>query len=224
MLRPHFDFYKTSDSGRLLRSLAINDATYWASNAFITIIFALFVIENIEGGSATNLGIAIMIYRITIAVISIPIGKIFDKHKGLFDEVMALAFSSFAAGSMYFLLSYSTQIYQLYIAMVIIGLATAVDIVSWRILFYGQLKKGDYGATVGIYQTFMSITQGIAVALSGFVGDTYGFEWVLRSGGIVIFLGGFMPLMIKHIVSSKSSKIKSQDSSKEKQLKPRIET
>ena len=181
--------------------MTLNDITYWATDAFVGVILILFVLEFIDGGSATHFGLAFLLYKFVSALFSIPIGRFFDKNRGHIDEIWGLVCTSIAAGSVYVTLSFASQLWHLYLAMGILGLLSTVNLISWRTLFYNNIKAGEYGRTIGLYQTFMSIGQGCALALGGLVADKFGFDTVVFYGGIVIIVGAFLPLSVKKLVS-----------------------
>ena len=201
---PHrLDFYKDSPTGKTLRTLTLLDLTFWAVDAFIVIVLALFVIQYIEGGSATHVGLAFLLYKGVAAFLSVPAGRFFDTHKGHSDEVWGLSIASFVYGAGYMFLSFATELWQLYVVMFILGAMSTINLLSWRTLFFNSIEKDEYTETVGTYQTVMFIGQGLALALAGFVGDTFGFQTVVFYGGLVIFLGGLLPLSIRYLFRRK---------------------
>lgn len=199
------DFYQNSPRGKILRAMTLSDVTYWGADAFIVVIFALYVVNFIEGGSATHIGFSFFVYFFVRALLSIPIGQFFDKHCGYIDEIWGLTITGFIAGSIYMLLSQASQLWHLYLAMLALGFISAVNLTSWRILFYNNIDKEEYGQTVGIYQTVIGISYALAVALGGIAGDVFGFDTVLLIGGMVMFIGGFMPITVKQYFKKKKS-------------------
>lgn len=179
--------------------MTLSDISFWGTYSFISVIIALFVVEFIEGGSATHLGLSSMVYSAIAAILSIPIGRFFDKHKGYLDEVWGLSFASAATGVVYIWLSFATDLWQLYLAMALLGAVSVINTTSWRILFFNNIDKKEYGETVGIYQTLMSIGEGMALALGGIMGDIFGFEKVVFYGGVVILFGSLIPIGIKSL-------------------------
>jgi len=197
-------FYRHTKNGYLLRLLTLDDMSFWGSSALMSIVFTLFVVAEIDGGSASVVGIAFMLRELTIALLSIPIGKVLDKIKGHLDEIYFLSASGMLVGIAYLLLGFSTQIWQVYILMIGIGITHALNINSWRILFYGSIKNNERGQTTGVYQTIMSITIAIILAVGGFIADTYGFRITLFIGAIITIAGGFIPLLLrKNIIEEK---------------------
>lgn len=190
------NFYRGTKRGKVLRALTASDITFWGTDAFISVVFVLYAIQFIPGGSATHVGLAFLGNRLVNALCSIPIGKIFDHYKGHLDELWALSFASFLTGALYIALSFATALWELYFVMLALGLLSAINLAAWRVVFYSNIAKGEYGQTVGIYQTFISIAQGLALALGGWLGDTVGFDKVVFIGGLIIAVGGLFPIVI----------------------------
>ena len=191
------DFFQNSPRGTILRALTLHDITFWATYAFISVVFALFVVEFVGKGNAIHVGISLFLMQLAAALAAIPVGKVFDHYRGYLDEVYALAGASLIAGALYILLSFSTSVWELYILSVGIGIANVTDMVAWRALFYTNIEKEEYSETVGTYQTAMGVTSALAAALAGFIGEKFGFDTVILLGGIVIMIGGFLPLTIR---------------------------
>lgn len=198
--KDRLDLYQNSQRGKILRAMTLTDISFWGTHAFIGIVLILYVLQFIEGGSATHLGLAFLVFSAVSAMFSIPIGRFFDKHKGYIDELWGLVFANLATGFTYVLLSFSTQLWQLYSIMLVLGFLYVLNLTSWRILFYNNIKKEEYGETIGVYQSLFSIAEGLALALGGFFGDTFGFDNVIFYGGIVIMLGSIIPLYVKSFV------------------------
>lgn len=181
----------------IVKILTANDVTFWGADAFISVALALFVVSFIEGATVLNVGIALMIHRVVGAVAAIPIGRWFDKHKGYIDEVYGLSFACVSAGFVYILLSFSTQIWQLYLAMFFLGIIAVLNFASWRILFYSNIEKGQLGQTVGVYQMLYSFGIGLFLAIGGFAAEKFGYQWVLMMGGVIMVFGSMLPLMLR---------------------------
>ena len=158
---------------------------------------ALFVVQYIDGGTASTIGISWMLYRLTSALTTVQIGNFLDRHKGYMDEVWSLFIVSVLAGITYIALSFATQIWHLYLAMGILGVLRSFDINAWKIIFYSHLESKTKGRTLGTYDAVYSVAIGAVYALAGFVGDIYGFRNVVILGGILIVLGGFPVLSLR---------------------------
>lgn len=192
-----------SKDASIIRTLTANDIAFWGADAFISVALALFVVSTIEGATVLNVGIALMIHRVTGSLLAVPIGRFFDKHKGYLDEVWGLWLACFLAGLIYMALSFSTAIWQLYLAMFLLGGTSILNLTSWRILFYNSIDKERFGQTTGVYQMLFSFGIGLALVVGGFAGDRFGYQSVLLIGGMVMAAGSFLPLMLRGYIEEK---------------------
>ncbi len=186
-----------SKRSNIIRTLTANDIIFWGSDSFISVAMALFVVSFINDATILNVGIALMIHRVVNALTSVPIGRFFDKHKGYIDEVTGLSLACFSAGVIYILISFSTEIWQLYLAMLFLGLFSAINLSSWRILFYSHIGQGQIGQTLGVYQMLFSLGIGLFLAIGGFTGEVYGYDTVLMVGGFLMMFGSILPFLIR---------------------------
>jgi len=189
--------YKSKNS-TLLSALTFNDAAFWGADVFVGVIFALYVTQNL-GGTAIDVGLMFGLYRAVRAFCAIPIGKYLDKIKGHVDEYYTLLFASFLVGAAYICLFFVTELWQVYLGMIVIGIGHSLDIGSWKVLFYGNIPKGSEGEIIGVYTTVMSIIYGLVTIVAGFVGETFGFEWTLLFAGIATICSGLIMFSIKPI-------------------------
>ena len=191
------DMSAVTKRSQVVKILTANDVIVWGSDAFISVALALFVVTFIEGATILNVGIGLMIHRVTGAVAAVPIGRWFDTHRGYLDEVHGLSFACLVAGFSYIILSFATSIWQFYLIMFFLGISAMVNLASWRILFYSNIGKKQFGQTVGVYQMLFSLGIGLFLAVGGFAGDRYGYDMVLLFGGVMMTFGSLLPLMIK---------------------------
>lgn len=180
----------------ILSALTFNDAVFWGADAFVAVIFALYITQNIEGGTAIHVGLVFGLYRIVRAFFAIPIGRFLDKHSGHIDEYFALLGSGFLVGITYMILFFAFELWHIYLGIVVIAIGHAIDVSSWKILFYSNLPSEARGEVIGIYTTIMQIVYALAIVAAGFVGEIYGFEWTLLFAGIVTIFASIMLLFI----------------------------
>ncbi len=191
------DLSALSKRSQVVKTLTANDVIFWGADAFISVALALFVVTYIEGATILNVGIALMIHRVVGALAAVPIGRWFDTHRGFLDEVRGLSLACLAAGFCYIILSFATAIWQLYIIMFFLGIFSMVNLAAWRILFYNNVGKKQFGQTIGVYQMLFSLGIGLFLAVGGFAGDRYGYNTVLLFGGVIMIFGSLLPLLIR---------------------------
>ncbi len=187
----------------IVKMLTASDVTYWGADAFISVALALFVVAFIEGATVLNVGVALMIYRVIGALAAVPRGRLFDRHRGYMDEVWGLSLACFFGGVVYILLSFAAAVWQLYLAMFFLGIISTVNLASWRILFYNNIDKKQFGETIGVYQMLYSLGIGLFLAVGGFAGERFGYDKVLFLGGLLMIVGSVLPLLIRSYFKGK---------------------
>lgn len=191
-------FFKFTKYSRIAEILTLNDVLYWGGDTFISVVLALFVTQYIDGASASSVGIAYLVYRLASSLSTSFIGRMFDSIKGHMDEVWALFAASIVAGTTYIFLSSATQLWHLYLAMGIIGVCRSFDVNAWKMIFYTHLESNTKGRAIGTYDAIYGVSMGIIAALSGFVGEQYGFRVVILIAGIIVALGGIPVLSLRN--------------------------
>lgn len=191
-------FFKFSKYYRVTEILALNNVLYWGGDTFVSVVLALFVTQYIAGSSPSSVGIAYMIYRLFSSLSTAQIGKFLDDHKGFLDEIWALFFASLIAGISYIALSFASELWHLYLAMAVLGICRSFDNNAWQILFFSHIESDKKGRLIGTNDAIYGIVMGAMAALSGFVGEIYGFRIVILIAGLLIFIGAFPVLSLRN--------------------------
>ncbi|MFC1653388.1 MFS transporter [Patescibacteria group bacterium] len=191
-------FFKFTKYSHIAEVLTLSDVLYWGGDTFVSVVLALFVTQYIDGATASSVGIAYMIYRLASSLSTAYVGRMFDSIKGYLDEIWALFAASILAGITYILLSSATQLWHLYLAMGIVGICRSFDVNAWKMIFYTHLETKKKGRTIGTYDAIYGVAMGAIAALSGFVGEIYGFRNVILIAGVIVILGAIPVLSLRN--------------------------
>ncbi|MBF05631.1 hypothetical protein CL644_02920 [bacterium] len=74
---------------------------FWGSGVFVGVIFALYITQNIDGGTAIHVGLVFGLYRAIRALAAIPVGQYLDARKGNIDEYYTLLSAGLLVGFTY---------------------------------------------------------------------------------------------------------------------------
>jgi MFS family permease len=192
--------------GELLRAnpvikfLIFGDVVFFSAAGLLGPIFALFVVDFIEGGSAEVAGIAIAIYLVTKSAFQIPAATIIDKICGDKDDFWfifgSLLFASFVPLSYLFI---STPI-ELYAVQFLLGLAFAFQFPSFMALFTKYIPDKKEATMWGLYFTILDLASAATAALGGYLAITLGFKSVIIAVSAFELIGTFLFVPIyKHI-------------------------
>ena len=71
---------------RVIKYLILSDLAFWSGWGLFNPVFAIFIIEKIQGGNAFVVGAAVAVYWITKSLLRIPIGIFLDSLTGEKDD------------------------------------------------------------------------------------------------------------------------------------------
>lgn len=189
---------------KIIKYLTISDFIILTGFGFIAPVFAVFILQNIQGGTLETVGFATAIQVFTKAVFELPIARYLDKKRGDMDEFHYMVIGSFILSiTPLFYLFIKTPL-ELYAVQFIYGIATAMNYPAWMSLFTRHAEKEREGSQWAIYATVIGIGTAISAALGGMISERYGFPtifWLIFLMGILGTLSLFKtyePLKVRH--------------------------
>jgi len=171
---------------KVIRILITSDFILQSGWGLIGPIFAIFLTQQIEGGSLAMVGFVAATYWITKSFVQPFIAYFFDFRKGEKDDFVFLICGMYIANLIplgYFL---STQIWHIFLLEFIRGLAMACVVPSWSGIFTRHIDKGWEAFSWSIESTGLGIAFGLAAAFGGVIATILGFKTVFI---LVSFLG-----------------------------------
>lgn len=160
----------------VISTLIISDLFLFFALGLLTPLFGVFVLENIENSTFEVIGTATAMYWIARVVCVIPLSRIMDKIKGEKDEYYAVVIGTFSMALLPLGYIFATEPMHIYIIEFLKGIAGALTVPAWRILFTKFIDK----KTVGFGWSFEDFCVGLATAVSAYVGayiaDNFGFD------------------------------------------------
>jgi MFS family permease len=177
---------------RVIRYLIAYDFVLNFAFGLLAPIFAVFILNNVEGSSLRVIGTATSIYWLARILSSTPLSRFMDKTDGERDEFYFTIVGTIMTSTIPILLIFADVPWHLYLIQFIHGLSNSMAVPGWRILFTDHIDKDK----VGYEWSVEDIAIGIAVGSSGYLGsllaDKFGFHTVL-----VLLAGlGYMSAML----------------------------
>lgn len=155
-----------------------SDLTLSAGWGFLAPIFAIFILDQIEGGDATVAGFAVGLYWITKSVVQPFIARHLDRNHGEIDDFYYLVAGLFVAGLIPLGYLFIELPWQLYVLEFIHAIAMACVVPTWAGIFTRHIDKGEEAFEWSIESTALGFGAGIAGILGGMIAKTFGFEVV----------------------------------------------
>ena len=187
----------------IIKILIVSDFVVWSASGMVSIVFPVFIIDNIENGSLEVAGFASMIYLVVSAITTIPMGMVMDKLKGYVDEVKFLFWGTLFRGACIFLYAYTSQIWQLFALQFVLGISRAAMYPSWRLLFSKFADKKKAGMEWSTYDAITTMGMGVTAYLGSFIAEEMSFKILFQISGIATMLGSFLIIFLRMYIKDK---------------------
>ncbi len=149
-------------------------------------IFAIFITQQIFGGTAAVAGFATSVYWLTKSVLQLPIARFLDKTDGERDDFWAMFLGYFLSGVTPFLYLLVHTPFQLYLAQAYLGFMMAWAVPAWYGIFTRHIDSGRESFEWSLESVFsVGLATAISAALGGYLVDRFGFRWMLLVAGFL---------------------------------------
>lgn len=153
---------------KVITIIIISNFMVTTGSALLSPIFALFVTEQVSGGSAKAVGFAIAIYWIVKSILQLPIARYLDRNHGEVDDYYFMIFGLVANSAVlcayYF---FATTVGHVYLLQGLLGVADAFLLPPFYAIFTRHIDHGSEGFEWSIHS---SLSFGGGAALGGALG------------------------------------------------------
>ncbi len=181
---------------RVIRTLVTSDFLLISGFAVFGPIFAVFVTQEIEGGTLAIIGFTAAIFQIFKSSFQIPIANYLDKNHGEKDDFYSLMIGSFLISIVPFLYLFAAKPIHLYMVNAIYGLGAAFAIPPWNAIFTRHIDKMHESTDWAVESVSIGVGAASAAALGGIIAEKFGFQAVFLVAGIVAIAGAATLLKI----------------------------
>lgn len=182
---------------RIIKYLILSDVAFWAGWGLTTPIFAIFIVEKIDGGSVFVAGVAAGIYWVVKSFFRIPVGILLDNCPGEEDDYWFLVAGLFLASLVPFGFIFSSSILQIYLLQAIYGVGMAMALGGWMAIFTRHIDKGWEATEWGIDATLLGFGIGLSGVIGGWAVTKFGFDLVFAFVGLFGLIGVYLLFAIK---------------------------
>lgn len=170
----------------VIKTLIVSDFFLQSGWGLIGPIFAIFLTDQIEGGSLAVVGFLAATYWISKSMVQPFIAHFLDVNRGEKDDFKFLIVGMYFANLVPLGYIFSTQIWHIFVLEVLRGLAMACVVPTWAALFTRHIDKGWEAFSWSIESTGIGFAFGFAAAFGGILASFLGFQAVFV---LVSFLG-----------------------------------
>ena len=163
---------------RVIRLLILSDLTLFFAFGLLAPIFAIFITQNIEGGTLKVIGLASSFYWLARTLTTVPLSRIMDKTDGEIDEYFFMLVGSYAMAFIPLFYMISSQPWHIYALGFINGLFNSMAVPGWRIIFTNHIDRGQTGYEWSMEDVGVGLSIGLSSYIGAFMAEKFGFELV----------------------------------------------
>lgn len=173
----------------VVKFLTISDILMLGGFALIGPIFAVFITDQVVGGSIEVIGIAEGIYLTVRSVMQMPFGRLIDRIKGEKDDFLFMLIGSILLALIPVFYIFCDTPAKLYAVQFLYGLVSAATLPTWLAIFTRHIDRDREGAEWGLYQTAAGLSSAACASLGGFLAAAYGFTALFLTVSALCFVG-----------------------------------
>jgi MFS family permease len=200
-------FFQLNRVSLTVRLLTAADTVIGTALGMISPIFAIFITQQITGGSVEVAGVATGIYLFVRSLAQVPSAYLIDKIKGERDDFFMLASGWFIFALIPLAYIFINTPLQLYAVQFVYGLSAAIFFPAWYALFTRHIDKGKEALEWGAYQTIVDLSGAFAASIGGFIAGKFGFTALLITASMMSFVSWLFILGVKKDIKSFGQKI-----------------
>ena len=168
----------------VVKTLLITNVLSITGWAFVNPIFAVYVINNIKGGSLEAIGICWFIYWLVKAILQIFVSDSLDKVDGESDDYFTLLLGQFLVILVPLALLFSKNASELYFIFLIYGIADALYVPPWNSIFTRYINPRRISFQWALNSTGYNLGSAFAILIGSFLALTFGFPLIF----VIVFL------------------------------------
>jgi MFS family permease len=180
----------------VVKCLIAFDTSIVAAGALIAPVFAIFVVNNIVGGSAAVVGFATSIYMVSFSIARLTSAYYVDKKLSEKERVALSVVGTLVVGTSFLLYVVASRPWHVYALQALNGIGTALRYSPIMSLFTRYIDKGRESFEWGLYAVSTSLGQAFAASVGGALVDELGFEAVFAITGGAIMVSSLTSLAL----------------------------
>lgn len=198
---------------RTLKFLMISDIFYGTGFGLVGPIVAIFIKENLTGGSIVAAGVATTVFILVKSIVQLPFSRYVDRHDSKLKWLkVGYAFILFNP----LIYIFADHMNYIYVAEAIHGIGSGLAFPAWLGLWSTHLDRGHESFEWSLYSTVVGLGSAVTAAAGAAIAEFIGFnltfvlvEIMVIFGFIVIFFLDSGPVNRKDMALSKKTRAKS---------------
>lgn len=171
---------------------------------FLAPITAVFVTQQIVGGSVAVVGFSLTIYWVTKSTLQLFVARYIDRNHGEIDDFYFFLAGGFLNAIFVSLYYFAATAWHIYAINFLIAVADAMLVPPFYAIFTRHVDKGKEGFEWSLYSSF-SLGGGTAIggAVGGILATIAGFRVVFLLTSVLTFIFTIMLLFLRPFIKPK---------------------
>jgi MFS family permease len=188
---------------RTIKLLMFSDIFVLTGFGLIDPILAIFIKENLIGGTIFAAGLASTLFLVTKCLVQLPFSKYVDDHD---NKIKWLILGSLLVASVPFIYIFAKSINHIYIAQIIYGVGSGLAYPTWLGLWSTHLDRKHESFEWSLYSTLTGLGTAVTAAIGGAIAQFVGFQYTFGLVGLMSLAGCFVLFWLER-KEGKSNKI-----------------
>ncbi len=186
---------------KVIRTIVVADFFYNSAFALFGPVFAIFITNHINNGSATVAGFAVAVFWVVKSIVQLPIARFLDRTDGERDDYWAMVLGYFFSGLVPIAYLFVSEPWHLYIVNAFYGLSMAWAVPAWYSIFTRHVDKWRISFEWSLESVFaVGMSTAIAAALGGYIVETFGFRVLFMGSGAVTIFSSVLLLTMRNSI------------------------
>lgn len=172
---------------------------------FLSPIFAVFLTDQIEGGSLAVAGFSTTLFWVVKSLVQVPVSITADRIRGERDDFLFITVGSFIVATvplLYYL--WATQVWHVYLLQILDGIGYGLLTPPWLAVFTRHIDKHRENVEWTIHSNIIGLAFAVAAAVGGVLAEQFGFRLIFLMVSAALFVGAFLLMGIRrYLVATK---------------------
>jgi len=180
----------------LILKLISSDFFLYAGWGLISPVFAIFMTEQIKGGTLETVGLAVALYWIVKSTLQPFFAHHMDKVKGEKDDLSYLKKGMIITTAIPLLYIFAFNVWHVFLLEIFRGVGMAMVVPAWFGMFTRHIDRNWEAYTWSLQSTALGYAFGVAAVLGGVMAAFIGFRAIFF---LVFLLNAFSTLLLYYI-------------------------
>lgn len=195
LLRKYFNHVKIND---IIQVLTYSDVLLLSGWGLVNPILAVFITDQIQGGTLILAGTASTVYLLVKSVLQVPIARYIDIKRGEWDDYWLMMLGTAFIALSAFLFIFARYPWHVIAIQVLTGIGGALSYPTWQAIFTRHIDNREEGLEWSLYYTATDLGAAFSAALGAFIAEIFGYQSLFVVVGIMSVAGTLLLAVIAH--------------------------